>query len=56
MYVGYTDEEINRAIKKQLEPFLPTCSISFLAIAEAAYGARRRRLATFILDNSSSGG
>eukprot|EP01036_Dinobryon_divergens_P023470 gene23470-31820_t len=39
---GYTDEEINRAIKKQLEPFLPTCSISFLAIAEAAYGARRR--------------
>eukprot|EP01038_Epipyxis_sp_PR26KG_P015328 gene15328-20658_t len=42
-----SDEEINRVIKKQLEPY---GRVSYLAIAEAAYNVGRRRLATFILD------
>jgi hypothetical protein len=51
---SFSDEEINKAIKKQLDPF--SGSISYLAIAEAAYSVGRRRLATFILDSNSSNG
>lgn len=47
----YTDEEINKVIKKQLEPF---GNISYLAIAETAYSVGRRRLATFILDKEKN--
>ncbi len=42
-----TDEEINQTIKNQLGKF---GRISYLAVAEAAYGIGRRRLATIILD------
>lgn len=54
--IGFTDDEINRTVKNQLEQFAgPNCCISYLAIAEAAYSVHRIRLATFILDNNSMG-
>eukprot|EP01034_Spumella_vulgaris_P022472 gene22472-28600_t len=48
-----SDEEINRIIKKQLEPF---GRVSYLAIAEAANNINRRRLATLILDKEQHPG
>lgn len=54
--VGFTDDEINKTIKNQLDQFAgPNCCISYLAIAEAAYSVHRIRLATYILDNNSMG-
>lgn len=48
-----TDEDINKVIKKQLEPY---GRVSYLAIAETAYNMGRRRLATFILDKEQHAG
>ncbi len=48
-----SDEEINKVIKKQLEPF---GRVSYLAIAEAANNISRRRLATLILDKEQHPG
>jgi hypothetical protein len=48
-----TDEEINKTIKKQLEPY---GRVSYLPIAEAAYNKGRRKLATFILDKEQEPG
>lgn len=44
---GATDDEINRTIKTQLAPY---GRISYLAVAEAAYSIKRKKLATIILD------
>lgn len=44
---NYSDEEINRTIKNQLEPY---GRISYLRVAKVAYKINRKRLATLVLD------
>ncbi len=48
-----SDEEINRVVKRQLEPY---GRVSYLAIAEAANNIGRRKLATLILDKEQHPG
>lgn len=50
---NYSDEEINRTIKNQLEPY---GRISYLRVAKVAYKIGRPRLATIVLDKEQHPG
>jgi hypothetical protein len=50
---SYSDEEINRTIKNQLEPY---GRISYLRVAKVAYKIGRPRLATIVLDKEQHPG